>query len=567
MDYKKIEIDVLIIGGGAAGTRAAIEASVNDARVALVNKGIISRSGLTPIAGYSYQAAFGHGDVRDNSEIHFRDTIREGRDLGDQNLVRVLAEEATERALDLERYGVKFEKKGDKFSQVIHPGQSYPRIIRIKGRAYSMIACLKRELKRHKNIDVFEDCITTTLLKDDSRVSGAIVLNLRDGSMYIFQAKAVIIATGGNHEIWEKTDSAPDSTGDGYALAYDIGAELADMEMMLFYPVVTIGPNVFPSVPQCLQYESLLEKKYLAGKLLNSRGEEFLPPGKLPVRDVLTRLIIEEIEKGRGTKRGGVYLDVSQSPKSREEIDRIIEEIGAEIQFKRLEYLGIDLRKDPVEVAPACHFNLGGIRINEKTETTVRGLYAAGETAGNIHGANRISGNALAETQVFGCRSGKFASEEAKKRRALPTIRRDEIHSELRRINSFFEGKKGGVRPIELKIKLKKIMTQYVSMKRNEGGIKIAVEKIKEMKIKDLPRIEIANIRTFNYELQEAIEIGFMLEVSEIVAEAALLRTESRGHHMRTDYSSTSSDWEKHTLIRKKGANIIRSTSPVVRIG
>lgn len=566
MDYKIIEMDVLIIGGGAAGTRAAIEAGLNEVNVALINKGIISRSGITPIAGYSFQAAFGHGDARDNSEIHFQDTIREGRYLGDQNLVKVLVEEVTQRVLDLEGYGVKFEKKGGGFSQVIHPGQSYPRIIRIKGRAYSMMACLKRELKKYRNIKVFEDCIATTLFKDERGVSGALVINLRDGSIYAFRSKVVILATGGNQEIWEKTDTAPDSTGDGYALAYNTGAELVDMEMMLYYPVVTIGSDIFPSVPQCLQYESLLEEKYLAGKLLNSKGEEFLPPGELPGRDVLMRLIIEEIEQGRGSEHGGVYLDVSRSPKRKEELDRIIEEIGVQTQFKRLAYLGIDLRKEPVEIAPACHFNLGGIRINEKTETTVRGLYAAGEVAGNVHGANRISGNALAETQVFGCRAGKFAANEAKRRKAVPNIRREEIDGELMRISSFFERKNGRKRPRELKRKLKRIMTEYVPVKRDESGIKIAGNRIKEMKTGDLPRIEISNIRSFNYELQEAIELSFMLDVSEIVAEAALMRTESRGHHIRTDYPNVSNEWEKHTVIAKKDGNITRSTSPVMRI-
>lgn len=566
MDYQTIQTDVLIIGGGAAGTRAAIEASLQNVNVALINKGILSRSGLTPMAGSSIQAAFGHADVKDNSEVHFEDTIREGRFLGDQNLVKILAEEATERVRDLEKYGVKFEKKGEKFAQIMHPGQSYPRIVRIKGRAYNMMVCLKNELKKHPNIYLYEDHLVTTLFKDDKVVSGALMINMRNGAVYLFQAKVIILSTGGNEEIWDKTDAAPDCTGDGYALGFQVGADLVDMEMMQYYPVVTVGQGVFPCVSHCLQYESLLEEKYLAGRLLNSEGKEFLPPGRLPTRDVLMRLMIEEIEQGRGTQEGGLYLDLSKSPKSAAALERVIDEIGFPTQFKRLEYLGIDLRKEPVIVAPACHFNLGGLRINERAETSVKSLYAAGEVSGNIHGANRISGNALAETQVFGCRAGKFAAEEAKTKGNFLTISREQVDNELARINSFFQAKRGGVRPRELKKTLKRIMAECLPVKRNERSIKMAMDRIAKIRGEDLPKIEIFPIRSFNYELQEAIEVTFMLDVSEIVATAALLRTESRGHHIRTDYPDTRSDWEKHTVVSKKDGMMIPSTSPVIRI-
>ena len=327
--------------GGGAGVRAAIEADNLGVSVALVSKGVISRCGLTPMAGYSYQAAFGHSNPADNPRVHFEDTVREGRRLGDENLVLCLTEEARERALEMERYGVRFTKAGDKFAQVRHPGQTYPRINRIPGRGYQMMVGLKRELNRHKKVQVFEDGVISRILSDSSgRPAGAVVFLQREGQFVTFQSKAVVLATGGYEELWEKTDTAPDSTGDGTAMAFDLGAQLVDLEMMLYYPIVTLGSKVFPSMRQVLQYESLLEKEYLGGRLRNARGEEFLPPGKLPVRDVLISLILKEREEGRATERGGVFIDLTKLPLSPEEIDKKIDEVGARIQFDRIKYLG-----------------------------------------------------------------------------------------------------------------------------------------------------------------------------------------------------------------------------------
>lgn len=236
----------------------------------------------------------------------------------------------------------------------------------------------------------------------------------REGRSHVFHCKAIIVATGGYEELWEKTDIAPDSTGDGLALAFALGADLVDLEMMLYYPIATLGSRIFPFMHQALQYESLLEEDHLGGKLLNARGEEFLPPGKLPARDVLPQLIVKERVEGKVTDRGGVFIDLSKSRLSPEEMEKRIDEIGPRVQFHRVKYLGIDLVRDPVEVAPACHYSLGGIRMNERAETSVSGLFAAGEVSGNLHGANRISGNALAETQVFGRMAGAGASRRQK---------------------------------------------------------------------------------------------------------------------------------------------------------
>lgn len=566
MEYGKIRTDVLIIGGGGAGVRAAIEADSLGVSVALLSKGIISRCGLTPMAGYSYQAAFGHSNPSDNPRVHFEDTVREGRRLGDENLIQRLTEEAMERALEMEKYGVRFTKAEGKFAQVRHPGQTYPRINRIPGRGYQMMVGLKKELNRHKKVQVFEDCVVSKILTDSSgRPAGAVAFLQREGRLLTFQSKTVLLATGGYEELWEKTDTAPDSTGDGTALAFDLGAQLVNLEMMLYYPIVTLGSKGFPSMRQVLQYESLLEKEYLGGKLLNAQGEEFLPPGKLPVRDVLISLILKEREEGRSTERGGVFIDLTKLPLSPEEIDRKIDEVGARVQFNRIRYLGLDLTRDRIEVAPACHYSLGGVKINEYTETSVPGLFAAGEVSGNIHGANRISGNALAETQVFGRQAGEFASREAKSRTGFSPPNSKEIEEEIQKVENFFAPQKDSLRPRELKERIHRIMEEKVGLKRDASGLREAIESIRDLR-KELPRIRVPAIRVFNYELQEAIEVHFMVKVAELVARAALVRTESRGHHFRSDYPREDPVWLKHTLIQKKGESLECTSAPVVRL-
>ena len=566
MEYGKIRTDLLIIGGGGAGVRAAIEADSLGVSVALLSKGVISRCGLTPMAGYSYQAAFGHSNPSDNPRVHFEDTVQEGRRLGDENLIQCLTEEAMARALEMEKYGVRFTKTEGKFAQVRHPGQTYPRINRIPGRGYQMMVGLKEELNRHKKVQVFEDCVVSKILTDSSgRPAGAVAFLQREGRLLAFQSKAVLLATGGYEELWEKTDTAPDSTGDGTALAFDLGAQLVDLEMMLYYPIVTLGSKVFPSMRQVLQYESLLEKEYLGGRLLNAQGKEFLPPGKLPVRDVLISLILKEREEGRTTERGGVFIDLTKLPISPEEIERRIDQVGARVQFNRIRYLGLDLTRDRIEVAPACHYSLGGVKINEYTETSVPGLFAAGEVSGNIHGANRISGNALAETQVFGRRAGEFASREAKSHTGFPPPNSKEIEEEIQKVENFFAPQKDSLRPRELKKRIQRIMEEKVGLNRDASGLREAIESIRDLR-KELPRIRVPQVRVFNYELQEAIEVHFMVRVAELVARAALGRTESRGHHFRSDYPREDPVWLKHTLIQKKGESLECTSAPVVRL-
>lgn len=567
MDVETSRADVLIIGGGGAGLRAAIEADEAGVSVALVNKGLISRSGLTPMAGSSFQAAFGHSDPRDGVQVHFDDTVQEGRFLGDENLIQALVREAMDRAEDLERYGVRFIKEKGRFIQVRHAGQTYPRINQIAGRGHQMTVALRNELSRRGGIQIFEDCpVFRILTSSDGRPAGAVGFRQREAHLHVFQCKAVILATGGYEELWEKTDTAPDSTGDGIALAFPLGAELVDLEMMLYYPIATLGSRVFPSMRHALAYETLLGEEYLGGKLLNNREEEFLPQGSLPARDLLTRLIVKEQLEGRATDRGGVYVNLSRSPLSPQDLENRIEALGARAQVNRLKYLGLDLAKDPVEVAPACHYGLGGIRINEYAETSIPGLFAAGEVSGNLHGANRISGNALAETQVFGRIAGQRASREAKGVKAFPAPRRKEEKDDIERLKKLFAKKNDPLRPAGLRKKIKKIMEEEVGLNRSDQSLREAIACLQAIEEEDLPRLQVARTGIFNCELQDAIEVGFMAQVARLVATAALLRTESRGHHFRSDFPEESEAWLRHTIIWKCGRQVACQSAPVIRL-
>ncbi|MCL4458657.1 MAG: FAD-binding protein [Chloroflexi bacterium] len=563
VSYQTVETDVLVIGGGGAGARAAIEASTQGVRCTLLCKGALSRSGLTPMAYPSFEAALGHRDSRDNPEIHFQDTVREGRYLSDQNLAKALATEAIPRMLELERYGVKFRKDGERFLQVWHPGQTYPRNLVIQGGGYGLIAGLKKELRRHPEIKVLEDHMVTRLLTKNGRVVGATALDLRCGALYAFSAKAVVLATGGYEALWEKTDASPDSTGDGATLAYTIGAELVDMEMMLFYPTVLVYPPHLRGT--VVQYEGLLYEEHVGGKMLNAKGEEFLPSGPLPVRDVFMRLMFDEIEQGRGTVHGGLYIDIAKSPRGAEEVEEILNRLMS-LPYDNLRDVGIDIRRQPIEVAPATHYTLGGIRINERTETNISGLYAAGEVAGNVHGANRLSGNALAETQVFGTRAGHFAAEAAKALGKRVEIEPEEVEQAAAAAYSVLERKDGNLRPRQVKRHLQAIVQTYLGHKRDEISLQKALADLGQLREEDLPHLRVMGTTHFNNDWREALELPGMIDLAEAVATAAMLRKESRGHHFRTDYPEMADGWPQHTLLRRNNNRIISTLVPTIRL-
>lgn len=546
--------------------RAAIAAAEAGARVILLTKGQIARSGATPMACPSYQAAFAMEDDRDNPEIAFEDTCFEGRYLGDENLIYVLTQEATDRAMELLKYGVKFRtKENGKFLQVMHPGHSFERNLVIQGDGYALAAGLRRECLKHDRITILEDLVATKLLLDADRIAGLIALDMRRGTPVTLQAKAVILATGGYPELWRWTDTEPGLTGEGVYLAYQAGADLVDLEMMLFYPAGLCYPTEIEGT--LVQYEGLLTDKYCNGMMLNGLGEPFLPKtDRLPVRDVMMKLMFREIEQGRATPHGGVYIDLRKSPRSGEEIMRILRQLDS-LPYNQLSDLGIDVLHEPIEVMPVTHYTLGGVRINEWSETTLSGLFAAGEVEGNIHGANRTSGNALAETQVFGRRAGMRAAKYAAGVSFAP-LDGTEVTDECQRIAGFLNERPHGIRPIELKRKIKAIMHTYVHNHRNAAGLTTAIEKLRLLREADVPRLQaVGSLRVFNYEWEEALEASYMVDLAELVTASALAREESRGHHWRTDFPSVRREWEKHTIVRlKEGQGYQIADAPVIRL-
>ena len=555
--------DVVVLGGGGAAGRAAIEARVEGASTAVVCKGMVARSGATSMACPSYQAAVAHEDHRDSYEVAFRDTREEGRRLGDENLIWALTTEASDRARDLERYGVNFETKDGRWMQVRHPGHTFARNLVIKGCGYAMARGLKREMVR-LGIPLFEDVMATDLLLLDGRVVGVTALDLRRHQFMVFLARAVVLATGGYCQLWDFTDTSSDLTGDGVLMAWRAGAELVDMEMALYYPSCLKWP---PEIRGTLvQHEGLVNPAYVGAPMLNGRGEPIIPADIPPVRDELMKIMVTEIREGRGTPNGGIYIAIPKSPKSTDEVFRLLKILDS-LPYNCLRDLGVDITREYLEVAPGIHFCLGGVRINERAETTLPGLYAAGEVAGNVHGANRTSGNALAETQVFGRRAGLYAADSVQ-RVPMPALEQvaDQVEAHTQRLVRLLSQTGGTVRPVQLKKRLKRLMDTHMGYLRDEAGMKTGLQQL-ELLRRDLGRLRIDQSDAYGSEWMEAIEVEGMLELAQIVLESGLYRRESRGHHWRTDYPESRDEWLCHVVARRGPDGTVQlSTAPVVRL-
>jgi fumarate reductase (CoM/CoB) subunit A len=553
--------DILIVGGGGAGMRAAIEAASIGGQVVVANKGPVGRSGTTPMAMEAFQAV---GFPGDSEKIHFRDTVEGGYHLGDENLISVLVRDAGRRAKDLEAYGVRFKKKPDgSHDPMHHPGQTFPRALFIQGGGYGMLAGLVRESRKYSEIRVLNDVLAVRLVLDgEGAAAGALILDLKDGRLKAIQSKAVILATGGYEELWAFNDASCTACGDGIYLAYEAGAKLMDLEMLQYYPTVVIHP---PSIRGTLfQYELITDPEMLAGRLINGGKESFFQ-GKL-LRDAVVRAIWKEIREGRGTPHGGVYIDLIHSTKSREDLTRALEKWQPN-QFHYLRDMGFDLRETLVEVAPHAHYSLGGVAIDEEARTTVPGLFAAGEAAGNLHGANRVSGNALAETQVFGALAGASAAGWAKSREFETVSLYAEMMKELEGLLKVWVRKKEKeIRPHRVREILQGVMWESCGVERDARGLERGREKLEEIRREMLPRITIRehgpndSFGAYPRGLQEALEVSMMTELGELVLASAQFREETRGHHMRADYPSPFGE-PLHTLIAKGRAPWFREVN------
>lgn len=559
----RIRTDILVIGAGGAGARAAIEAATRDPEIKIIilNQGPIGKSGLTAMANGG-MIWVEHPD--DSPEALFEDVLRYGCYLNEQNLVEALTKEGPQRAQELINWGAKMipfstDSKGSP------PGgakrHSYPRGHLIPGLGY--MEALKNEIARRPNITVFEDVVTTKLISSGNRVTGAFVLNIRKGDYFVIEAKAVVLATGGLGEIYPHSTNAPfgmhgHATGMGYAMAYQAGAELIDMEMVQF-----TGNQIYP--PWLLGNPELL-CMMCGGKYMNALGDEFIQQPQ--PRDVIQRSAYKEIREGRGTERGGVFIDLRRSPLSSEEIEDQLKHSLAEAVakerwqlIKRMSVNDPDPKNWQIEFTPGgAHFFMGGVRINERCETSLEGLFAAGEVSGGLHGANRMGGNAMVEIIVFGTRAGRYAVEYASE--AIEITSEDTSKEEYERLCGFFRNE--GIAPKVIMDKVAAFMSEYVGVARTETDLKKALSELQSVRDDDLPNMRAPSGRTFNPGWIEAIQVPCMLDVAEMIINSALLRTESRGAHFRDDYPETKTEWLKHTRVMKESDHMELSSAPVM---
>src|SRR3990172_7862109 len=584
-EYETHEFDVIVIGAGGAGLRAAIEASAQGARTALVCKSLLGKA-HTVMAEGGIAAALGHIYAEDNWQVHFRDTMRGGKMLNNWRMAQLHAQEAPERVFELETWGALFDRSDDgRISQRPFGGHRYDRLAHVGDRTgLEMIRTLQQHAV-HKGIDVFMECTISRLLKDGDRIAGALGYWRESGDLVLFKAKAVVLATGGIGKAYKITSNSWEYTGDGHSLAYWAGADLIDMECVQFHPTGMVWP---PSVRGILVTESVRGD---GGTLKNSKSERFMfryipeffkaetadneeeadrwyadkknnrrTPDLLP-RDEVARAINTEVKEGRGSPHGGVYLDIA----SRRDADYIKRRLPSMYhQFKEL--ADVDITKEPMEVGPTCHYFMGGIRVAADTTTpTVPGLFAAGEVAAGLHGANRLGGNSLSDLVVFGRRAGLYAAEYAKALKGSLTVDTAQVESIAQELLIPFNGK-GGENPYTIHAELQDCMQNLVGIIRTEKELKQALDKLATFKQR-LTKVSVEGNRQYNPGWHLALDLYSMLAVSEAVTLAAIERKESRGGHTRDDYPNSDSKFAKvNVVIRKRQGKLQNSQETLPQI-
>lgn len=544
--YNKIKTDVLVIGAGGAGLRAAISAADAGLKTAVVSKSLIGKA-HTVMAEGGIAASLGNVDSKDNWKVHFGDIMEEGVYLSNWRIAEILAKEVPDRVFELEKWGALFDRTPDgRILQRAFGGHTYRRLCHVGDRTGLELIRTLQDQALHRDIDVIDELYITQLVKDGDRVCGAIGIKMNTGEFYAISAKAVVIATGGAGKVYKVTSNSWESTGDGIKLAYEVGATLMDMEMFQFHPTGMVYP---PGVRGLLVTEGVRGD---GGLLYNNKMERYMlkysPEKKeLDARDVVARANYAEIQAGRGTEHGGVYLDIShKSP-------QYIKEKLPHMYMQFLEFAGVDITKEKMEVAPTTHYQMGGIRFDPETcMSSVNGLFAAGEVACGLHGANRLGGNSLADILVFGKRAGDNAAIFAKDK-DMKEIPEEEVQSQISYVLSFLKEK--GTNPYSIMDQLTTAMSDNVGIIRDEEHLNKALEKVLELK-KQYSTLGVPGGRRYNHGLLACMELKSMLIVSEAIVRSALLRKESRGAHARSDYPKKSKEWLKNIIINNDGENM-----------
>jgi len=556
-----IETDVLIVGGGGAAARSAIAADAMGARTHMVVKGVFGYSGCTPIAMGGYAAVFGNVDSRDNWEDHFRDTCIGGGLLNNQKMVEILCRNAPDRFKELESYGSLFDRDDNqRYFQRQLGGHRYPRTCISGDRTGGeMIRGLCCEVLR-RQINVTNDCMVLKLLVEDRRAVGCVAYDMRKGSFLVFRAKAVILACGGSGQIFKYCIAPYGKAGDGNRMALEAGAELVDMEVFQFHPTGYVAPE---SMAGHLITEAVRGE---GGRLFNKHGERFMArynPQQLELacRDFTSRCIYFEVQEGRGTENGGVYLSVTHLPAS------VIEERLDTVLMRGLND-GLDIRKEPVIVYPSSHYQDGGVVVDTSWESTkVRNLYACGESAGGVHGGNRLGSNSLPDLLVAGKIAGEAAARAALSGKC-GTINEANFGEELARTEGEIAdvvGTDNGINPITIRNEIKELSWDYVGIARSEEKLKHALDTLNDIKQSRLPRIGNGS-GAYNTNFIEAMDVRSMIVSAETMARSALMRTESRCGHFREDYPLPDKDWTVNIVVRQdEDGQYALTKTPIVK--
>ena len=575
--FQEFEHDVIVIGAGGAGLRAAIEAAAQGVRVGLICKSLLGKA-HTVMAEGGMAAALANVDERDGWRVHFADTMRGGQYLNSWRMAEHHAKESPDRARELEKWGALFDRTPDgKIIQRNFGGHAHPRLAHVGDRTGLEMIRTLQDHGIHQGIDVHMEVTVTRLLKDGDRCVGAFAYDREQGRFRIFKAKAVVLATGGLGRAYLVTSNSWEGTGDGHSLGYHAGAELVDMEFIQFHPTGMVWP---PSVRGLLVTEGVRGE---GGILKNSEGRRFMfddipplyvdqtadtpeegwryvtgdrnarRPPELLTRDHVARKIVKEVQEGRGSPHGGVYLDIAWIEEHIKDAEGHIRKKLPSMYHQFKELAGIDITKEPMEVGPTTHYAMGGIAVDPDTQmtTTVPGLFAAGEVAGGLHGANRLGGNSLSDLVVFGKRAGEYAARFARDNPSYVVSEQD-IEGAARDALAPLEREASEVGPFKLQLELQTLMQSKAGIAREERGLGEAIEGIGRIRER-LADVGAGGNRWYNPGWHTALDMTHLLTVSEAIALSARERKESRGAHSRLDHLDKDPAWGTFNHVVRKG--------------
>ena len=581
-NYETIEYDVLVIGAGGAGLRAAIEASSAGVKVGLICKSLLGKA-HTVMAEGGMAAAMGNVDDRDNWRVHFADTMRGGQYVNNWRMAELHAKESPARVHDLEAWGAVFDRTKDgKILQRNFGGHRYPRLAHVGDRTGLELIRTLQDKGVHQGIGIHMEQTTVALFKDGGRISGALAYDRERGRFRVYKAKAIIVATGGLGRAYKVTSNSWEGTGDGVALAYEAGAELLDMEFIQFHPTGMVWP---PSVMGILVTEAVRGE---GGVLRNKDGKRFMfddipdnyksqtssdpeegwrytqgdksakRPPELLTRDHVARCIMREVKAGRGSPHGGVFLDIAWIKEKIANAPEHIKKKLPSMYHQFIQLANLDITKEPMEIGPTTHYAMGGVRVEGETQmSNIPGLFAAGECAAGLHGANRLGGNSLSDLLVFGKRAGEFAAKYAKEAPAV-TINDAEIEAAVAdALEPFDRGAATGGRaegPYQVQHELQETMQSLVGIVRREDEMTRALEQIEVLK-KRAAEVAVYGHREYNPGWHTAIDLKNLLTVSEAITRSAIERRESRGGHFREDYEAKDPVFGSVNIVVWKGAD------------